>query len=177
MSKRSEHAIKREDLDALTIKDYHDIVKEYHSESDRAAAVLVGSYIELYTAKFLWHFMRSKLSNNEFHNLFNNYGPLSSFSARIEVAYAFGFIDEKLRKDLKTIKDIRNLFSHKHKLKSFSEEPILGYCRNLIGAKQLYGRSGNEFQAKYPKELYLVSISILLVKMHNKMMKKKPKKI
>jgi len=44
--------------------------------------------------------------------LFNYPGPLSSFSGKIELAYAFRIIDEKLYKSLNKLREIRNLAAH-----------------------------------------------------------------
>lgn len=37
----------------LDIDDYHEVLTELHKESDRAAAVLGGSFVECYLAKYL----------------------------------------------------------------------------------------------------------------------------
>ena len=41
----------------VDMNDYHNIVKEFHQETDRAAAVLAGSYIENYLAKFIKNYI------------------------------------------------------------------------------------------------------------------------
>jgi DNA-binding MltR family transcriptional regulator len=50
------------------------------------------------------------LSNNKAERIFN--GPLRSFAAKIDVAYAFELIDDELYDDLTIIRDIRNGFAH-----------------------------------------------------------------
>jgi DNA-binding MltR family transcriptional regulator len=44
--------------------------------------------------------------------LFEGYGPLASFSAKIDIAFALSIIDEAMYADLKVIKEIRNQFAH-----------------------------------------------------------------
>lgn len=44
--------------------------------------------------------------------LFEGYGPLSSFSAKIEIAYAFGMLTDIERSYMLAIKAIRNKFAH-----------------------------------------------------------------
>lgn len=44
--------------------------------------------------------------------MFSGYGPLSTFSAKIEIAYAFDLFEADMFRDLKAIKDIRNAFAH-----------------------------------------------------------------
>ena len=53
-----------------------------------------------------------KLSKNLHKKLFTGYGPLSSFSARIDIAYSLDLITAVLSKDLHVIRVIRNEFAH-----------------------------------------------------------------
>jgi len=52
------------------------------------------------------------LSNTLKEQLFTGYGPLSSFSARIDIAFALDLIPANLRRDLHAIRHIRNHFAH-----------------------------------------------------------------
>lgn len=52
------------------------------------------------------------LSNRMRAKLFEGYGPFGSFSAKIDVALAFGFITAEDARVLAAIKDIRNEFAH-----------------------------------------------------------------
>lgn len=53
--------------------------------------------------------------------IFEGFGPLSSFSARIDVAFAFGLIDGDLRADLHKMRDLRNAFAHSPETLRLSE--------------------------------------------------------
>ena len=44
--------------------------------------------------------------------LFRGYGPLSTFSSRIDIAYALGLISAEIHQELTKIRNIRNLFAH-----------------------------------------------------------------
>jgi DNA-binding MltR family transcriptional regulator len=44
--------------------------------------------------------------------LFEGFGPLSTFSAKIEFAFALGLLPRHVHTDLRTIKKVRNLFAH-----------------------------------------------------------------
>lgn len=92
----------------LNLNDYQSLVTAYHGESDRSAIVLAGSFAEHYLATYLRHFM---VADAEIERLFE-VGPLSSFDARINIAYAFRLISKTHREDLRLIKDIRNRFAH-----------------------------------------------------------------
>ena len=51
-------------------------------------------------------------SNTMFDRLFGQYKPLSSFSAKIEIALAIGVIDKRIHANLNLIRLIRNDFAH-----------------------------------------------------------------
>jgi DNA-binding MltR family transcriptional regulator len=65
--------------------------------------------------------------------LFEGYGPISSFSAKIDIAYALDIITEAIFDDLKTIKDIRNEFAHPKDLEflSFSSQEVFRHMKRL----------------------------------------------
>jgi DNA-binding MltR family transcriptional regulator len=44
--------------------------------------------------------------------LFDGYGPLSSFAAKIDLAYALDLITREMHADLTTIRTLRNRFAH-----------------------------------------------------------------
>ncbi len=73
------------------------------------------------------------LSNTRAAKIFDGLGPLSRFSAKIEVAYIFRLLDEATYKDLLAIKDIRNRFAHTSRFVNFSSEEIKTACQRLSG--------------------------------------------
>ncbi|MGQ7242149.1 hypothetical protein ACUN9V_01650 [Salinicola sp. V024] len=54
------------------------------------------------------------------NSLFSGYGPFSSLSKRIQVAYAFGWMSEDILKDMDSLRKVRNKFSHLWDHKSLS---------------------------------------------------------
>lgn len=108
------------------------MVDSYHAESDRAAAILAASFLEASLALFLKEFMID--DQQACDELLKGFGPLATLSARRKCAYAFGYIDEKTRNDIKYIAKIRNEFGHNYKMNSFRETPIPDLCKNLSTA-------------------------------------------
>ncbi len=53
--------------------------------------------------------------------LFRGYAPLSTFSAKIELCYAMGFISKKLYRSLTLVRKLRNDFAHEKHGVSFQE--------------------------------------------------------
>ncbi len=56
--------------------------------------------------------------------LFDSYGPLSTFAAKIDIAYALDITTDAIHKELNTMRRIRNAFAHTKDSLSLDEEPI-----------------------------------------------------
>jgi DNA-binding MltR family transcriptional regulator len=80
-----------------------------------------------------------EISQNGARNLFENYGPLRTFSAKIEVAYLFRLLNNEVYNDLKATKDIRNCFAHSTERVFFSSPEVGRLCQRLTG-----WRDGND---------------------------------
>lgn len=115
-----------------TLTDYQLMVSLFENESDRGAAVLAGSYVENHLGLFL----RSKMNDNSVaERMFSSEGSLSTFSQRIDLAQAFGFLSKEQCDDLHLIKKIRNHFAHHPKEASFNDKPVSDWVANLIATK------------------------------------------
>ena len=74
------------------------------------------------------------------HQLFDGTGALATFSAKIDIAYAFGLIGTQERADLHIIRKIRNDFAHAVQYElSFLTEAIANRVRSLIIPKLFEG--------------------------------------
>ena len=65
------------------------------------------------------------LSGGVQSKLFEGYGALATLSAKIDLAYAMGLINQDLRRDLHVIREIRNAFAHTNALIHFNNEIIV----------------------------------------------------
>jgi DNA-binding MltR family transcriptional regulator len=63
--------------------------------------------------------------------LFKPYGPLASFSARIDIAYALGLLSKDIAKEAHTIRGIRNDFAHATKRMNCESPGIKEECEQL----------------------------------------------
>ena len=72
-----------------------------------------------------------QISSDDEDKIFSGYGPLSSFSSKITVSYAFSFIGDKSRRNLNLIRDIRNAFAHTGAALSFETKEVVDVCRLL----------------------------------------------
>ena len=153
----------------LNIEDYHEVVEAIHQESDRAAAVLGGSFIENYLAKYLQSFM---IDDPDVAELFDNFGPFADYMQRYETAYAFGFISSQQRNDLKYIGKIRNHFAHHPLDAGFDKQPVSDWCSRLstYAIYPLEGQQQNLTQDN--RSRFMVGISLCVGNWHNSMLKR-----
>jgi len=104
-------------------------------ESDSAAAVLAGAFIDAALESLLRTFCVD--DSKEADNLFDADQPLGSFGARIRTAYLLGFITPTERDDLRRIKDVRNAFAHSFHELAFDDEPVKSWCQSLKTGRDL----------------------------------------
>jgi hypothetical protein len=125
-------ALKRQAREGDTPATIKALAEELRIASDRAAAVVIASILDRSLEESLLEWMR-ELSAEDRKNLFSAHGVLASFSAKIDLAYAFKIYGPKTRADLHTMREIRNLFAHSRLPLSFSDEAIARaiYALNL----------------------------------------------
>jgi DNA-binding MltR family transcriptional regulator len=112
-----------------------ELIETLYQLSERADAshvlVTVTALEELLELALLYK-MR-ELSNNVYDNLFQGYGPLSSFSAKIDIAYALSIIGNALISDFRALKDIRNAFAHPREAIHFKSAQLAKKFQKLSG--------------------------------------------
>ncbi len=160
-------------LHDVKISNYNSMVELYHSETDRGAAVLAGSYVENVLGKYLIFQMEDKTLSDE---LFASNGPLSTFSQRIAISRAFGYISSNEASTLNYIRKIRNYFAHHPFDASFNESPVREWITQLL---KLFNLACNtEYTASNNKDnnlevsrrnLYLISCGYFSTSIYSKM--------
>jgi hypothetical protein len=160
-------------LHSLDLGDYQSFVTEFHTESDRSAIVMAGSFAESYLATYLRHFMiDSKEENEEIERLFEA-GPLANFDARINLAYAFKLISREHRADLRLIKDIRNRFAHSPRSISLAREDIQQAIKKLSMWKVVHSEPPDSKVEKSDRAVFLFSVGMFVMFAHNQILKVK----
>jgi len=134
------------------------IVKQFHSESDRAAAILACSYVEQSLKEFIQLFIIEKPEIAADKLL--NHISVSSFRAQIDFARACDWITEDIKKDLHTIRIIRNEFAHNPDLNNFSQIPNI---RKFQDFSQIYYSDDLRLQ-------YLTTATMTVGQMWNKIL-------
>lgn len=98
-------------------------------ESDRGCALFAAAYLDTALEALLKaSFVEDRKVEGD---LFEGTAPLSSFSAKIKLAYFLGIISDQCRRDLDTIRKIRNDFAHDATIISFETQSIADRCYNL----------------------------------------------
>ncbi len=118
----------------LSLGEWNQSVGTFHEESDRGAAILAGSFAEHTLGQYLKFRIRDKKMADE---LFNAMGPLSSFSQRIAIAYAFDLISSAQYKDFEIIRKVRNHFAHHPLETTFNTNDIRQLCASLTMFKEI----------------------------------------
>lgn len=106
-----------------------EFLEEFQRETDRAAAVLAVAYLDsrleaLLRVKFV-------AVPTFVEELLTGQGGLSSFSARISVAYAVGLISLRAADDLHLVRRIRNDFAHRLHGLSFETQRVASRVTNF----------------------------------------------
>jgi DNA-binding MltR family transcriptional regulator len=109
---------------------FNKTVEELSIHRDRELAIVASSLMDDVLKDLLLSCIVD-ISENHKKSLFDISAPLGTFSARINLSGAFGFISKKQRDDLNCIRNIRNEFAHSYTGHSFSDEPMKSLCGSL----------------------------------------------
>jgi hypothetical protein len=124
----------REPLSEATITG---VIEELVKQSDRGAGIIAASLIEELLEIVILNRLRP-LSSDKHRNLFAGSSPLSTFAAKIDIAYAIGVINELTHIQLHLIRRVRNHFAHRIQPLDFEHPEI----KQLITSNELIANSG-----------------------------------
>jgi DNA-binding MltR family transcriptional regulator len=107
-----------------------DMLKTLGPQTHPGAATLLAARLER-VLEWIIQANMPYLSNRMKPRIFEGYGPLGSFSAKIDIARALGFIDENDSRTLHAIRDIRNKFAHADEELHFHHPAIMALVHKL----------------------------------------------
>jgi hypothetical protein len=132
-----------------SMDEFEQIDREVLYVHDRAAAILLVSQVE--------RFLEIAIVSRLFHQDKATVATLvSTFSAKIRLAYAMGFISEEERKDLDRLREVRNAFAHALRPITFTNELIIGHTAAL---KCAMGHSPDDLMPRSPLAAAVAGIS------------------
>ena len=96
----------------FSIADFLLLPHHKETESDRAVAILAATQVEDSLESAILSRLSPKLTKRDIAELFENEGPISTFSSKIRMAFALRLFGHEVRTDLNCIREIRNVFAH-----------------------------------------------------------------
>lgn len=106
-----------------------EMFRETKDEPDRGRALVLTAWLD----DALDQYLRTRVVDDRkvIESRFDGDRPLSTFSARMNAAYAFAYISKGVFHDLHAIRDIRNRFAHERGVLTFEDQNIKDSCHNL----------------------------------------------
>jgi DNA-binding MltR family transcriptional regulator len=110
-----------------------EMTRELQAESDRGCILVGASVLEVYLEELLRTALvvDTHIAKHAVEPLLQTMGPLSTFSAKIKLAYGLGLITKIEFSNLEKIRGIRNIASHVHSSTTFDSRKILEINRTL----------------------------------------------
>lgn len=108
---------------------WFDFTKEAYKDSDRGCAITMAAFLDAHLQKLLASVLIR--APGVLKRLFEWPGPLSSFSAKIQMAYALRLLHHYEHRDLNRVNKIRNAFAHDLHGLSFKDAMVSDLCYSL----------------------------------------------
>jgi len=114
----------------IPLRDWVRHIKELTGRNDRLVAIICGSYVEAELRKLL----QSAMPNGA-GMLFDPHAPLSTFSAKINLAYSLALIGPDIRRNADYMREVRNVFAHRVAPTNFRTKEVSAVYRLLSRGK------------------------------------------
>lgn len=138
------------------MKDFSEFLQVLNRESDRGAALLSASMLDEKILELLQAFL---IEGEPAASLLRPSGPIGTFAARVDLAFALGLIEEGERVQINLIRRIRNPMGHTWRDIDFSDHRL----RDLVGQLPWCGPEDIELTPRTPRARFTFSVVSLLV--------------
>ena len=115
----------------LAVTDLPRLEDEVYGINERASTIIFGSIVENSLTMLLTNILRQEMKRDQRKRLFDERGPLGTFSAKIILAYAIKLIGPATFNDLDIIRTIRNEFAHSRKQFGFDTPELADVSAHL----------------------------------------------
>lgn len=106
------------------------LMEEFQKETDRGAVILVATLFDLALDSLLRNYFVPISSSSD--DLFDSANaPLSTFSAKISLAFRLSLISQKFARDMHLIRKIRNEFAHSIQDCNFQQTKVISRIEEL----------------------------------------------
>lgn len=150
--------------DPLNLPDKYSLQGELAGESDRASVILMASLLDDALMYRISKHLCFEPTREEFDKVFRFEGPLGTFSARMEMACLFGFIEDETYEQLTLIREMRNACAHsKHALK-FTDAVLGNVLKRMFAPLGVISPdiAGNEAKGSFLVEGIFIYYSLYL---------------
>ncbi len=105
------------------------VLDEIDTGSHRATALVAGAFVE----EHLTLLIRDRIQRDSKmeDEMFRPGGPIGDMGIKINLGYFLGLYTKVARKELDTIRRIRNKFAHSIEMDNFNKSPVKEWCMNL----------------------------------------------
>lgn len=149
-----------------TREEMNEGLRRLSDESDYTTVIVGTALVETALRLSIRARMNSALTRVDEQQLFDGDAPLSTFSSKIRVAFAFEVLDAELRDEVNRLRAIRNAFAHSSRVLNFDTTEVANVCRELIlpeydtGAPWEVNGEDVIWSPVKPKDRYLVSVRL-----------------
>jgi len=133
--------------------DFNEFLNLFRGESDRAAVVLGGAYLDACLEDTLRTWLADDVDVDEHFEPPN--GVLSSYGAKYQLAHALGSLEDPLRADFKHIGAIRNHFAHHVLDATWANPKVQKHLRALRASTPSDWYPGSD------RDFFLIMVSVL----------------
>ena len=138
---------------------YESIKHAWETETDRGLALVMAAYFDDLLDELL---RRSLIDDNAVvKRLLDSDRAVSTFSARIDLAYAMGLITKGLYKTLHQIREIRNHFAHVGGARDFNDTGMKDRCDALHALDPTLAKMTSP--ADHSKMKFIAAVSLALM--------------
>ncbi len=143
-----------------------DFMAELVESNDRSAIITMSSltdagveFLLIQNLPALKHATEQQINKAMSHD-----GPLGTFSARIDMVFYLGLIDDALRNQLHDLRALRNAVAHTKRRVTFADVPLQNVAKRLfhpIGKFQLLQNTAHGYRATLIAEANLIYLSVI----------------
>jgi DNA-binding MltR family transcriptional regulator len=109
--------LKHPEVDIL----FEEVLPELLKESDRGAVIIGSDVIDSQLKSLFETLFSENISNKKKKSLFDYTGPFGTFSSKMDIALAVGYISKNTHSSLNALRSIRNNAAHSNSSFSFVE--------------------------------------------------------
>ena len=126
--------------DRLHVEAQDSLMTELMGGNDRSAVITLASQAEVLVEWLIGGSLPhlQKAEEKEWNLTFRHEGPLGTFSACIDMAFYMTLINQPLRSQLHTLRDMRNAVAHTRRRVTFDDVELQNVAKRLFAPKGMF---------------------------------------